>query len=135
MTTTIATNVSREYKDLDLNFTTHPIRKDLNKLTNEMAVINAVKNLVMTNHYERPFKPDIGSNVRALMFENMDNITATVIERNIRQIIENYEPRISIKALTVSPDFDNNAFSVIMEFLILNMSDPIRIRFLLERTR
>jgi len=128
-------STTKRYSDLDLTFNIHPIRKDINKHVNEMAVINSIKNLILTNHYERLFQPDIGSNIRKLLFEPMDNITAAAIQREIEQTIENYEPRVKIKAITVGVDFDNNAFSVVMEFFMLNKSDPITIKFLLERVR
>ena len=66
---TVRTNISRTFSDLDLNFTKHPVRDDVNILTAERAVINSVKNLILTNHYERPFQPDLGSNIRRLLFE------------------------------------------------------------------
>ena len=134
MATTIS-STSRQYKDLDLNFLIHPVRKDINKHKDEMAVINSIKNLMMTNHYERPFQPDLGSNVRRLLFENLDKITAISMEREIRQVVENYEPRAQIKNLDILPDLDNNGFSVRMEFYIMNMSDPVTINFFLERVR
>jgi len=128
-------NVVRQYKDLDLNFTKHPVKKDVNKVVNEMAVVNSIKNLILTNHYERPFQPDIGSNVQKLLFENMDKITSAAIQREILQTIRNFEPRVSVQSVTVSPDFDNNSFSVNMEFYIINRTDPITIQFFLERAR
>ena len=132
---TVISSSSRQYKDLDLNFLIHPVRKDINKHKDEMAVINSIKNLMMTNHYERPFQPDLGSNVRRLLFENLDKITAISMEREIRQVVENYEPRAQIKNLDILPDLDNNGFSVRMEFYIMNMTDPVTINFFLERVR
>jgi phage baseplate assembly protein W len=132
---TVISSSSRQYKDLDLNFLIHPVRKDINKHKDEMAVINSIKNLMMTNHYERPFQPDLGSNVRRLLFENLDKITAISMEREIRQVVENYEPRAQIKDLDILPDVDNNGFSVRMEFYIMNMTDPVTINFFLERVR
>ena len=85
---TVTLNTTREFSDLDLNFTIHPVRKDINRTTGDMAVINSVKNLVLTNHYERPFQPEVGSNVRRLLFENLDNITASSIEKEIEQVIK-----------------------------------------------
>ncbi len=131
----ISANVVRQYKDLDLNFTKHPVKKDVNKVVNEMAVVNSIKNLILTNHYERPFQPDIGSNVQKMLFDNMDNITAAAIQREILQTIKNFEPRVSVQTITVKPDFDNNAFTVSMEFYIVNRTDPITIQFFLERAR
>ena len=132
---TVNTNVARQYKDLDLNFTLHPVRKDVSKHVDEMAVINSVKNLILTNHYEKPFQPEIGSNIQKLLFENMDNITASAISREIEQTITNFEPRVKLISINVSPNFDNNAFSVGMEFYIINRTEPITIQFFLERVR
>ena len=132
---TVISSTSRQYKYLDLNFLIHPVRKDINKHKDEMAVINSIKNLMMTNHYERPFQPDLGSNVRRLLFENLDKITAISMDREIRQVVQNYEPRAQIKTLDILPDMDNNGFSVRMEFYIMNMTDPVTINFFLERVR
>jgi len=132
---TVTTNVARQFKDLDLNFTIHPLKKDLNKHLDATAVINAIKNLVLTNHYEKPFNPDYGSNVRKLLFETLDIITASAIEREIQQTIESFEPRVRIIGVTVIPDEQRNGFSVRMEFSIVNQTNPISISFLLERTR
>ena len=132
---TLTTNIISAYSDLDLNFTIHPVKKDINRYTNESAVVNSIKNLILTNHYERPFQPDIGSNVRRLLFENMDSITATTLEKEIEQTIRNYEPRANISKIAVSPDYDNNGFNVYMEFYVINRTTPITINFFLERIR
>ena len=132
---TVTTNIITAFSDLDLNFTIHPVKKDINRHTNEVAVVNSIKNLILTNHYERPFQPDIGSNVRRMLFENMDTITATVLENEIAQTIKNYESRVDISTLNVSPDFENNGFKVYMEFYVANRTTPITINFLLERIR
>jgi phage baseplate assembly protein W len=135
MATTNQNNISRQFKDLDLNFNIHPVRKDINKLFDEKAIINAVKNIVLTNHYEKPFNPDYGSNVRGLLFENLDVITASAVEREIEQAINNYEPRIQLIAVQVIPDFENNGFGVQMQFYVVNRTEPVSINFLLERIR
>ena len=132
---TTTTNIVSAYSDLDLNFTIHPVKKDINRYTNETAVVNSIKNLILTNHYERPFQPNIGSNVRRLLFENMDTITATTLEKEIQQTIQNYEPRANISRINVSPDYENNGFKVYMEFYVSNRTSPITINFFLERIR
>ena len=132
---TVNTQISKEYSDLDLNFTIHPVKKDINRWVGERAVINSIKNLILTNHYEKPFNPDVGSNVRALLFENLDIITASTLEREITQTLGTYEPRAKILGITVVPDYDNNAFSVSMQFYITNRNETISIQFQLERTR
>jgi phage baseplate assembly protein W len=132
---TVQTNISRTYSDLDLNFQIHPVRKDINRHIGDLAVINSVKNLILTGHYERPFQPDLGSNVRRLLFENMDVVTATAIEREITQTIENFEPRVRVSQTQVIADFDNNGFKVYLEFFVENRTEPISIQFFLERVR
>jgi phage baseplate assembly protein W len=125
----------KRYKDLDLNFTSHPVRKDVNILTDDNAIIASVRNLLFTNFYERLFQPDIGSNLKALLFENMDYLTSVKIQRAITETINNYEPRVTISKLSVKPEYDSNSYACDMEFIILNKADPIRITFFLERVR
>ena len=132
---TVTTDIVRDFKDLDLNFNIHPVRKDISKSIGPMAVVNSIKNLILTNYYERPFQPDIGSNVRRLLFENLDNITATTIKDEIERTIVNYEPRATVKTINVTADYDNNGFKVYLEFFIVNQTAPIIINFLLERIR
>ena len=132
---TVQTNIARTYSDLDLNFQIHPVRKDINRHIGDLSVINSVKNLILTSHYERPFQPDLGSNIRRLLFENMDTVTATAIEREITQTIQNFEPRVNVSRAEVRADFDNNGFSVFLEFFVQNRTEPISIQFFLERVR
>ena len=132
---TVDINSARTFRDLDLNFTIHPIRKDINTHKNEYAIINSVKNLVLTNHYERPFQPEIGSNIRRLLFENVDAITAAQIEREITETVENFEPRVQVSKVTASADPDNNGYKVTLEFFVINNANPITINFFLERIR
>jgi len=127
--------INRQYSDLDLNFTIHPVKKDINIWKDEQAVIHAVRNLLVTSHYERPFQPDLGSNIRRLLFEPLDNITATSLEREIIQTITNFEPRVRIIELDVSTNDERNAFEVYIQFDIINRTEPITIRFLLQRIR
>lgn len=132
---TVVTQTAREYKDLDLNFNIHPVKKDINKNVGALAVINSLKNLILTNYYEKPFQPEIGSNVRRLLFENLDVVTSATIEKEINRVIRNYEPRVDVKTVIVQPDFEKNGFSVYLEFFVINQTDPITINFFLERVR
>lgn len=131
----VTTQIPKRYKDLDLSFTPHPIKKDVNIFVDDTAIINSVKNLLLTNHYERPFNPDLGSNVRKLLFENIDAVTAIMIEREITQTIANFEPRVSVIGTTVIPDYTNNGFNIQLYFNIINRTEPITINFFLERAR
>ena len=128
-------STSRSFKDLDLNFTLHPVKKDVSKHLNELAIINAVKNLVSTNFFERPFRPEIGSSVRSLLFENVDPLVAVRLERNIAETITNYEPRVSIKKIRARPSPDENSYAVSLTFSIINNPVPVTIDFFLERIR
>ena len=134
---TITTNIdsARSFKDLDLNFTAHPIRKDINKFTNEYAVINSVKNLILTNHYERPFRPELGSNIRRMLFENVDTVMAAQIEREIEETILNFEPRVQVSKVVAVAAPDENKYNVELTFFVINSPDPITINFFLERIR
>lgn len=132
---TVDIDNARSFKDLDLNFTIHPVKKDINTHKNEYAIINSVKNLILTNHYERPFQPEIGSNIRRLLFENVDAVTASQIEREIVETIDNFEPRARTSKVDVMADPDNNGFKVVLEFFIINNPNPITINFFLERIR
>jgi len=134
---TITTNINsaRTFKDLDLNFTAHPVRKDINKHINEYAVINAVKNLILTNHYERPFRPEIGSGISNLLFENVDPLISSRLERAIEETILNYEPRVSLSLVNATAYPDENRYSVTLTFFIINNPNPITIDFFLERIR
>jgi phage baseplate assembly protein W len=128
-------NSSRTFKDLDLNFGIHPIRQDINKHSNEYAIINSIKNLVLTNHYERPFQPNIGSNLRRLLFENVDAIVAAQIEREITETVANFEPRAKISEIKAISSPDENGYKVVIEFFVINNAKPLTINFFLERIR
>lgn len=132
---TVNIKSERAFRDLDLNFTKHPIRKDVNIHTNETAIINSIKNLILTNHYERPFRPQVGSNIRRMLFENIDAIIAARIEREISEVITNFEPRAQVSKVRAIPSPDENSYKVILEFFIINNPNPITINFFLERIR
>ena len=140
MTTTITSNnpritSERIFKDLDLNFTLHPVKKDVSKHINEYAIINSVKNLVSTNFYEKPFRPEIGSSVRNLLFENVDPLVASRLERAIAETISNYEPRVTVTNIRAQASPDENAYAITLTFVIVNNPIPITIDFFLERIR
>jgi len=126
---------TRNFIDLDLNFNIHPIRKDINVHKREFAVINSIKNLVLTNHYERPFQPELGSNIRRLLFENVDSVMAAQIEREIAETIHNFEPRAKVSKVTASAVPDENKYKIQLEFFVINNSNPITINFFLDRIR
>lgn len=125
----------RTFRDLDLNFNVHPVKKDVTKHINEFAIINSVKNLISTNFFEKPFRPEIGSSVRGLLFENVDPLVASQLERAIAETILNYEPRVSITNIRAQASPDENLYAVSLTFTIVNLPNPITIDFFLERIR
>lgn len=124
------------YKDLNLNFTKHPVKKDIVPLTGAAAVKRSVRNLVQYGHFEKPFHPEIGSGIRDLLFENMTPFTANTLARKIEDVITNFEPRALLAGVEVIPRFDENQYEVIVEFYIQNApSEIVDLTFTLERIR
>ena len=102
-----STRNAQQYKDLDLFFG-RKSNNDLNKVTDIEAVKRSVRNLVLHNTFEKPFHPEIGGNVRGLLFENMTPMTSSVIARKIQDTIENHEPRARLVGVQAIPDVDSN---------------------------
>ena len=125
----------RTFSDLDLNFTKHPITKDVARKTGNNAIIGALRNLVFTNFYERPFNPKFGSNIRAMLFEPLDPLTGTILQKEIKILIENYEPRVSLRDIQVVADFDRNSYQVTITFFTVNSTAPLRTVLFLNRLR
>lgn len=125
----------RVYKDLDLNFTPHPITGDIVKKTGTPAVISAVRNLILTNFYERPFHPEKGSHVRAMLFEPAGPLTANFIRKSIEEVIRLYEPRVTINSVVVSPAQDDTVYNIDISFFVENQPTPYNVQFFLERVR
>ena len=124
-----------DYSDLDLDFIPHPTTGDVVRKTGDDAIKRSVRNLILTNFYDRPFRPYIGSNTQKLLFELATPITANLIKDSILEVIRNYEPRIKITQLVVNLDEDNNGYNVSMEYEILNRGEPAIITIFLERIR
>ena len=126
----------RQYSDLDLFFSAKGVSKDISKVTGIQAVKRSVRNLVLTNHYEKPFHPEIGSGIRGMLFELMSPITANVLARTIEDVIENYEPRAKLIGVRVYPDMDRNAYEVTIEFYVINTpTELVDLTVFLERLR
>ena len=134
---TKASITSREvlYSDFDLSFIKHPNTKDVTILKDIDAVKQSVKNLVLTGRGERPFQPLLGSNIRKLLFEPVDEFTALDIEEQVRTTIDNYEPRIKILNLEVISEPDNNRFKLSLEFQMITSLARGDLTFYLERIR
>jgi len=126
---------TRIYKDLDLNFNPHPVTGDVTMRIGDNAVISSVKNLILTGFYERLFHSEIGSGARQMLFENVDPLTADRLRAAILEVINNFEPRVDVNKVIVQVTPDKNQFQVIMEFFILNNTEPTVVDFFLERVR
>ena len=115
----ISRNV-RQYRDLDLFFSRKNGTNDIEKITDIEAVKRSVRNLVLTNFYEKPFHPEIGSCIRDMLFENMTPITAVVLARKVEDVIENFEPRARLIGVRALPNLDRNEYEVTIEFFVVN---------------
>ena len=131
----MASTIQNRYSDLDLTFTMHPVKKDIVLSVDDQAVIRAVRNLIMTNHYERPFHPEIGSNVRRMLFEPISPLTANHLQREIEDTIKNYEPRVKLQQVVVQVEPDKNYYSAIIKFFINNRTEPTTLNLVLQRLR
>ena len=125
----------RTYKDLDLNFTAHPVTKDVVKRTGNAAIIGALRNLILTNLYEKPFQPTFGSRIRNLLFEDISFITANMLQSEIQSVIQNFEPRVSVDAIRVEAQPEENRYAVTLRFYINNLQNPVTINLFLEKVR
>jgi phage baseplate assembly protein W len=123
------------YSDLDLDFIAHPTTGDVMKKTGEDAIKRSVRNLILTNFYDRPFRSFIGSNVNKILFDNITVFTQKFLEDAVRDVLNNYEPRISISNIEVEVDNENNGFYVTLTFNIINMLEPLTTIIFLERIR
>lgn len=123
------------YSDVNVNFDLHPISNDVSRQVNENAVIRAIKNLVFTDFYERPFKPSVGCNVRKLLFENFTPVTQTLLKTTIEETIRAYEPRASLIAVDVTSFEDLNSVTITITFSLINREEPITIDLFLDRIR
>lgn len=129
------TSRSPDYSDLDLDFLPHPTTKDVMRKTGSEAIKRSVRNLVLTNFYEKPFRPGIGSNVVKLLFDNMTPLVSNFIRDAVFEVVQNYEPRVEILDVQVKMDYDNNGYSVKLDFVVLNRNEPLTTTIFLERIR
>jgi len=123
------------YKDLDLDFGRNVITNDVNKLTNIEAVKRSVRNLINTSHFERPFHPEIGSDVRALLFENMTPLTALNLQRKVQEVLVNFEPRIRLVQIYATPNYDGNSYQLTVYFYVIGTTELVTVQTFLERLR
>ena len=119
-----AQRVSKGFKDLSMSFKFNPLSGDLIALKNENAIARSVRNIVLTTPGEKIHDPYFGSNVNALLFENVDEISAVAIRDEIENSLKNYEPRIVLEEILVDPDYDMNQFDVTITYRIVGIDVP-----------
>lgn len=125
----------REFKDLDLNFRAHPVTKDVVKKTGTAAIVGALRNLILTNQYEKPFRPLFGANIRALLFENVSPVLATILETEIENTIRTYEPRVVVESVRVDANPEKNGYNITIQFSINNVESPLRVNMFLQKVQ
>ena len=126
---------TRGWSDLDLDFTAHPVTKDIVRKTNVEAVKRAVRNLIRTNKYEKPFHPEIDGGVTRHLFGLSTPYMKHDIELAVRNCLKNFESRVIVDDVRVSGDLDKNGFNVSIFFTVINSPEPIEVRLFLERIR
>ena len=127
---------ARQYTDLDLFFGKRTSDRDISKVTDFQAVKRSIRNLVLLNQYEKPFHPEISSGIRGMLFELMTPISAVMIARMIEDVINNFEPRAVLQAVTALPDYDRNAYEIRIQFYVVNTpTELVDMSVLLERIR
>jgi|TARA_B110000285_G_scaffold235587_1_gene318335 phage baseplate assembly protein W len=130
----LSTN-NRQWADLDLDFVKHPITKDIVKKTNVEAVKRSVRNLILTNRYDKFFHPEVDGGVTRHLFGLSTAHTMHDIEIAVKTCLSNYEPRVVVNSVLVGGDLDNNGFNVSIFFTVINTPEPIQISLFLKRTR
>ena len=126
----------RQYTDLDLFFGKKSSNSDVRDITDIQAVKRSIRNLVLLNHYEKPFHPEIASGVRDMLFELMTPVTATILARKIEDVINNFEPRARLISVNALPNLDRNQYEVSIEFYIVNQpTELVDLTIMLERVR
>jgi phage baseplate assembly protein W len=126
---------TKQYRDLDLDFGRNSVTNDVNKLTDIEAVKRSVRNLINTSHFDRPFHPEIGSSVRAMLFELMTPLTALNLQRKVQEVLINFEPRIKLVQIVASPNIDSNAYDLRIYFYVVGSNELVEVQTFLERLR
>ena len=128
--------VSQGFKDISATFQTNPLNDDLIAIKNETAIARSIRNIVFTLPGEKFFDEDFGSNVSRVLFDNIDDVSANIIQEQIRDSILNFEPRVRLRNVITQPNFDQNAFNVTIVYDIIGIDVPAQeLQFVLQPTR
>ena len=130
-----STRNTRQFRDIDLDFNRNAVTNDVAVVEDVVAVKRAVKNLIQTNFYERPFHPELGCGIRELLFENFTPMTKIFLQRKIEEVLINYEPRINLQNVAVDDDQDRNRLVVDIYFYVVGVSGPQQVQTFLQRVR
>lgn len=123
-----------KFVDIDLNFGIHPISSDISKRIDNNAISTSLRNLIMTKVYDRPFHPEISSQVADMLFENMTKSTMINLERSIQYVIQNFEPRVEVVQVNVDAQPDNNHLEIEIVYFIVGSVEVVTTKFYIERT-
>jgi|TARA_A100001388_G_scaffold101494_1_gene73981 phage baseplate assembly protein W len=134
-TTNKSKRSNRIYADLNLSFTKNPATKDVARLFDVQAIKRSVKNIILTNKYERPFNSDFGCNLRGFLFENVTEPLLVVIKDRVSMAIEKYEPRVSVEDVVVESDDGSNGIRIMVSFKINGVEQPVTVSTFLQRVR
>ena len=124
---------SRSFKDFSINFSKNPFTDDLSIVNNDNSIKQAVKNIILTSPGEKPFQPLVGSSVNRLLFEPLDAFTADTIAEEITTTINQFEPRVQLTNVDVTPIFESNKLNVSLEYRIVGLPIVETIEFVLQR--
>jgi phage baseplate assembly protein W len=129
-------NVGRNFKDLSLSFKSHPITYDLLSINDVSAINRSLRNLILTLNGERPFNSLLGTKVNRSLFEILDARVTTEIETEIKNVIKNFEPRVFLRSVIVTPDFEQNGYHVLIDYEIIGLPlPPQQVNFILQTVR
>jgi phage baseplate assembly protein W len=126
---------TRTYSDLDFDFTRHPVTGDIIKVVDATSVKRGIRNILLTETTERLFQPDVGSGIKGLLFEQMSDITAQLLEDQVRSAVESWEDRADVLEIIVTPDEDYNRYRVAITFRIINQLEEQALEVYLQRER
>ena len=128
--------ISKSFKDISMSFKFNPLTYDIIAIKNETAIARSLRNLVLTAPGERFFNEELGSRVNRLLFENLDDLTASSIKDEIENTIKNYEPRVKLLTTKVSANFNSYEFDVIITYEIVGIDSPAQqLSFALQPAR
>jgi len=128
--------ISKGFKDISMTFQSNPLNRDLIGIKNETAIARSVKNLVLSSQGEKFFNSSFGTRVSKLLFENIDEMTASIIKDEITYVLSTYEPRIEVIDVTVKPNYDENEFATTIQYKIVGIDVlPQQLSFALQPAR